>query len=72
MRYGSANYLGVAHDPLETGLPPRDATMPFAIPPNLSLAAGTDLRRLDQRLALLRDLDRLPRALDHNGVMTGQ
>jgi hypothetical protein len=71
VRYASATYLGVAHDPFETGLPPADATTPFAIPPNLSLAAGTDLRRLDQRLGLLRDLDRLPRALDHNGAMTG-
>jgi hypothetical protein len=71
VRYASATYLGVTHDPFETGLPPSDATTPFVIPPNLSLAAGTDLRRLDERLGLLRDLDRLPRSLDQGGVMEG-
>lgn len=64
VRYAAATYLGVAHDPFESGAPPTTATSPFSLPPNLSLAQGVDLRRLDTRLGLLRDLDRLPRALD--------
>jgi hypothetical protein len=71
VRYASATYLGIAHEPFESGMPPRDATTPFALPPNLSLARGIDLSRLDQRLGLLRDLDQLPRALDAGGAMHG-
>lgn len=71
VRYASATYLGMAHDPLEAGMPPANATAPFPIPPNLSLAAGIDLSRLDDRLGLLRDLDDLPRTLDANGSMAG-
>lgn len=42
---------------LNQGVPPVNATSPFPTPPNLSLAKGTDLRRLEHRLGLLRDLD---------------
>ncbi len=71
VRYAAATYLGIAHDPFESGMPPSNATAPFPTPPNLSLAKGTDLRRLEHRLGLLRDLDHLPRALDSNGAMAG-
>lgn len=71
VRYAAANYLGIAHDPFESGMPPPNATNPFPTPPNLSLAKGTDLTRLEHRLGLLRDLDHLPRALDANGAMAG-
>lgn len=71
VRYAAANYLGLAHDPFESGMPPVNATSPFPTPPNLSLAKGTDLRRLEHRLGLLRELDHLPRALDSNGAMAG-
>jgi len=71
VRYAAATYLGIAHDPFESGRLPDNATAAFAIPPNLSLAAGTDLRRFDQRLDLLRELDQLPRRLDANGAMAG-
>jgi hypothetical protein len=71
VRYAAANYLGIAHDPFESGMPPSNASAPFPTPPNLSLAKGTDLNRLEHRLGLLRDLDHLPRALDANGAMAG-
>lgn len=71
VRFAAAHYLGIAHDPFESGRPPNSATAPFPIPPNLSLAKGTDLRRLEHRLGLLRDLDHLPRALDASGAMSG-
>lgn len=71
VRYASATYLGMAYDPFESGVPPRDATTPFPTPPNLSLAQGVDLRRMEDRLGLLRDLDQLPRALDGSGSMAG-
>ena len=71
VRYASATYLGMAHDPFEAGMPPTNATAPYSIPPNLSLAQGIDLRRMEDRLGLLRDLDELPRGLDANGSMAG-
>lgn len=71
VRYASATYLGMAYDPFESGLPPGDATTPFPTPPNLSLAQGVDVRRMEDRLGLLRDLDQLPRALDGSGSMAG-
>lgn len=71
VRFAAATYLGMAHDPFEAGLSPASATAPFPVPPNLSLAQGIDLRRLDDRLGLLRELDQLPRALDTNGSMRG-
>lgn len=71
VRYASADFLGMAYDPFESGLPPTDATSPFRMPPNLSLSSDTDLRRLDHRLSLLGRLDQLPRALDLAGAMDG-
>lgn len=71
VRYAAANYLGIAHDPFESGRPPSNATSPFPIPPNLSLAQGTDLRRLEHRLGLLHELDQLPALLDSGGAMAG-
>src|SRR5262249_55907237 len=71
VRYASATYLGIASDPFESGVTPPDARSPFPTPPNLSLAQGIDLARLEDRLGLLRDLDHLPRALDCSGSMSG-
>jgi hypothetical protein len=71
VRYASATYLGMAHDPFEAGMPPATAAAPYPLPPNLSLARGIDLTRLEDRLGLLRDLDDLPRTLDVNGSMVG-
>ena len=71
VRYASASFLGVANDPFETGTPPADSRTPFVLPPNLTLSKDVDLRRFDHRLALLRQLDQLPRALDASGVMSG-
>lgn len=71
VQFAAASYLGLAHDPFESGLPPSNATSEFSTPPNLSLAQGTDLRRLEHRLGLLRDLDHLPRALNANAAMAG-
>lgn len=71
VRYAAATYLGLAHDPFESGPLPPNATSPFTLPPNLSLTAGTDVRRFDQRLSLLRGLDQLPKTLDGSGAMAG-
>jgi hypothetical protein len=72
VRYASASYLGMAHDPFEAGMPPARADAPFPVPPNLSLAQGIDLSRLKERLGLLQDLDDLPRAIDASGSFAGQ
>lgn len=71
VRYASATYLGPAFDPLESGAVPANATTPFPAPPNLSLADGINLGRLDDRLSLLRNLDDLPRTLDATGSIAG-
>jgi uncharacterized protein (DUF1501 family) len=71
VRFAAATYLGMSHDPFESGMPPNSATAPFPMPPNLSLAMGIDSQRLQNRLGLLRDLDQLPRALDSSGSMQG-
>ncbi|MDB5387260.1 MAG: hypothetical protein JWM11_2906 [Planctomycetaceae bacterium] len=71
VRYAAATYLGIAHDPFESGPLPVNASAPFVIPPNLSLSSGTDVRRFDRRLDLLRGLDQLPRAIDASGAMAG-
>ena len=60
VRFAAAHFLGRAHDPFESGLPPSSASEPFEMPPNLSLSEDVDLRRLDDRLHLLRELDQLP------------
>lgn len=71
VRYASAFNLGMAHDPFESGKVPTNATEAFPPPPNLSLASGVDLTRMDDRLHLLRSLDQMPRALDASGAMSG-
>lgn len=71
VRYAAASFLGMAHDPFEAGLPPTNPKSPPRMPPNLSLASGIDLRRLDHRLNLLKELDDLPRTLDSSGTMDG-
>ena len=71
VRYASAHFLGMAYDPFESGMPPSKAASPFRMPPNLSLSTSVDLRRLDHRLELLRQLDQLPSTLDATGAMDG-
>jgi len=71
VRYASAHFLGMAYDPFESGMPPSDAKNPFQMPPNLAVSKQTDLRRIDDRLGLLRELDQLPRLLDLTGTMDG-
>ncbi|MCH2124476.1 MAG: DUF1501 domain-containing protein [Pirellulaceae bacterium] len=71
VRYASSHFLGMAYDPFESGMPPTTATDVFRLPPNLSLSKYADLSRLDHRLALLDELDQLPRDLDAAGIMKG-
>ena len=71
VRYASAHFLGMAYEPFESGLPPSDAKSAFKMPPNLSVSKDVDLRRVDHRLSLLRQLDRFPSELDAIGKMEG-
>ncbi|MFN0021425.1 MAG: DUF1501 domain-containing protein [Pirellulaceae bacterium] len=71
VRYASANLLGMAYEPFESGMPPTDAKSAFRMPANLSVSTAADLRRIDHRLALLQQLDHLPRMLDSKGAMEG-
>jgi Protein of unknown function (DUF1501) len=60
-------YLGLAHSAVAAGNPADQAYKP----PNLSLAAGVDAGRLDQRRGLLPQFDRLRRDLDLSGSLDG-
>ena len=71
VRYASAHFLGMAYDPLESGMPPSNSTSPFQMPPNLGLSKAVDLRRFDHRLKLLGELDQLSAELDASGMMAG-
>ncbi len=71
VRYASAHFLGMAYDPLESGMPPSNSTSPFQMPPNLGLSRAVDLRRFDHRLKLLGELDQLSAQLDASGMMAG-
>lgn len=71
VRYAAASTLGMSYDPFESGPGPANATDPFPPPPNLSLANGVDLSRMNDRLGLLKHLDHLPRELDASGAMSG-
>ncbi len=53
-------YLGVSHSAFATG----DPSSPTFRPPNLSLAAGVNASRLDDRKGLLSQFDRYRRDLD--------
>ena len=60
-------YLGLAHSAVAAG----DPADPAYRPPNLTLAAGIDAARLDQRRGLLPQFDRLRRDLDLGGSLDG-
>ncbi|MEI8382097.1 MAG: DUF1501 domain-containing protein [Planctomycetota bacterium] len=60
-------YLGLSHKAFVTGDPSVEN---FAVP-NLSLAAGTDGTRLDERRVLVQQFDRFQRNLDQNGSLEG-
>lgn len=60
-------YLGLAHKAYVTGDP---AVENFA-PPNLSLAAGVDGTRLNDRRALVSQFDRFQRGIDVAGSLDG-
>lgn len=68
LHYGSAAYLGAAYDPFDSGLLPDNSTEPFEIPANLSRHAQLDGSRIDQRLELLGQLDRLPVSAEPHGA----
>ncbi|MGE3818791.1 MAG: DUF1501 domain-containing protein [Isosphaeraceae bacterium] len=60
-------YLGVSHAALATGDPSAESYRP----PNLTLSAGVDGRRLDDRRSLLAQFDRIRHDVDREGELTG-
>jgi hypothetical protein len=60
-------YLGLSHKAFVTGDPSVEK---FAVP-NLSLTAGTDGARLQERRSLLQQFDRFQNVLDQNGSLEG-
>ena len=61
--YSTASYLGSRFDPMEVGDPNKPE---FAVP-NLKLIDGITTHRLEDRVRILRDLDRLRRDADTDG-----
>lgn len=60
-------YLGVSHAAMATGDPSAAAYRP----PNLSLSAGVNGHRLDDRRGLLGQFDRLRHDIDRDGRLSG-
>ena len=60
-------YLGVSHSAFATGDPSTEGYRP----PNLSLSAGVDGHRLDDRRGLLAQFDRMRRDVDDAGLREG-
>ena len=60
-------YLGVSHSAFATGDPSQEGYRP----PNLSLSAGVDGHRLDDRRGLLAQFDRMRRDVDDAGLREG-
>ena len=60
-------YLGVSHQGFAAGDP---STAGYR-PPNLSLSAGVDGQRFDDRRGLLAQFDRLRRDMDDSGLREG-
>lgn len=61
--YSTASYLGPRYNPMEVG----DPNKPEFSVPNLKLIDGITTNRLDDRLQILRDLDRYRRDVDTRG-----
>lgn len=64
--YFGGNYLGVQHDPFETGSDPNSPRFQVQ---NMNLPRGLDVKRLENRRALLSHLDRLKKEADQSGMM---
>lgn len=60
-------YLGIAHSALAAG----DPSAADFRPPNLTLSAGVDGHRLDDRATMISRFDRLRRDLDRSGALEG-
>ncbi|MDB5336155.1 MAG: hypothetical protein JWN70_1774 [Planctomycetaceae bacterium] len=61
--YSTASYLGARYDPMEI----PDPNQPDFAVPNLNLIDGITSNRLDDRLQMLRGLDRIRRDIDTHG-----
>ncbi len=63
--YFGGNWLGVEHDPFQTGGDPSKDDFKVK---NLNLVSGLTIDRLEDRKHLLSKLDTIPRAMDHKGT----
>ncbi|MEK6239786.1 MAG: DUF1501 domain-containing protein [Planctomycetales bacterium] len=66
--YNSATYLGVAHNPFDSGGNP--STEGYKVK-NLTLPSGVTSDRVSDRRGLLAGLDRMRREVDQSGLMEG-
>ena len=64
VHYGTAGMLGTAYEPMDAGMPSADPKQAFSGPGDLKLNAGMGARRLIDRLALLRGVNRLDAAAE--------
>ena len=64
--YFGGNFLGVQHDPFETGSDPNRQNFQVK---NLNLAKGLTIQRLNERKELLQSFDRLRKDVDQSGML---
>jgi Protein of unknown function (DUF1501) len=65
--YFGGNWLGAQYDPFQTGGDPNGANFQVQ---NLDLVPGLSIGRLEDRRSLMRELDKVPRAVDSIGKFT--
>ncbi len=71
VRYAGSHFLGMAYDPFESGPIPVDAESPYQVPQPLVISRDIPVSRFAERQGLLSQLDKLTRAADATGMMTG-
>src|SRR5206468_4157615 len=70
LHYGDAGYLGPNFSPLDSGLLPERADLPYTIPGSLGLHPAVTVGRIRERVGLLVGLERREPASTflHNGI----
>ena len=70
LHYADSGSLGPSFAPVDSGLLPQQADLPYAIPENLSLHSALSVPRLRERVALLESMEKqeTPNVFLHQGV----
>ena len=68
VHYGTAGPLGAKFEPLDSGIPPEEAQGAFMGPPDLTVAQGLPIARVNDRLRLLNTFEDESRVREVEGL----